>query len=214
MTTPTLIPALQAMLQLQHQFNVRVNPEWRTAGYAWNRAIWLECAELLDGHCHWKWWKGPPAADDAQARLELVDIWHFLLSWSLTDGTDAIELLPSSDSFTAPDGGPIPPAARIEAIEALVSAAMERDLSLALHAFWVTACYFGLDFPQLHREYIAKNALNTFRNLNGYRDNTYRKVWDGREDNQHLAAIMDSGIVDFDAVMKALAESYRRFGVQ
>jgi len=32
---------------------------------------------------NWKWWKKPTAFDEAAAREELIDIWHFLIQASL-----------------------------------------------------------------------------------------------------------------------------------
>ena len=42
------------MLELQNAMNRKVKLERREAGYAWYRAIWTECAEMLD-HYGWKW---------------------------------------------------------------------------------------------------------------------------------------------------------------
>ena len=47
---------LLVMLEMQDAMNSRVNPDWRQADNAWYRAIWTECAEMLD-HYGWKWWK-------------------------------------------------------------------------------------------------------------------------------------------------------------
>ena len=41
-----------------------------------------------------------------------------------------------------------------------------------------------LTFDELYEIYVAKNVLNMFRQANGYRTGEYRKVWDGREDNE------------------------------
>src|SRR6056300_58902 len=72
------------MLQMQDAMNTRVNESWRDQGFAWYRAIWTECAELLD-HYGWKWWK-KQQPDVDQVKLELVDIWHFGLSILLLSG--------------------------------------------------------------------------------------------------------------------------------
>ncbi|MCU7810888.1 MAG: dUTP diphosphatase, partial [Candidatus Thiodiazotropha sp. (ex Notomyrtea botanica)] len=66
------------MLELQDAMNRKVNDDWREAGYAWYRAIWTECAEMLD-HYGWKWWKHQKP-DMQQVHLEIIDIWHFALS--------------------------------------------------------------------------------------------------------------------------------------
>ena len=36
------------MLELQDLMNTRVHQEWRAQGFEWHRAIWIECAELMD----------------------------------------------------------------------------------------------------------------------------------------------------------------------
>jgi len=66
------------MLTLQDEMNTKVNSDWREQGFEWYRAIWVECAEMLD-HYGWKWWKAQ-APDMPQVELELIDIWHFGLS--------------------------------------------------------------------------------------------------------------------------------------
>ena len=38
------------MLELQDSMNSKVSADWRAQGFEWYRAIWVECAELLDHH--------------------------------------------------------------------------------------------------------------------------------------------------------------------
>ena len=68
---------LETMAQMQDSHNREVHPQWREQGFDYYRAIWVECAELLD-HYGWKWWKHT-VPDLDQSRLELVDIWHLSL---------------------------------------------------------------------------------------------------------------------------------------
>ena len=79
-----------AMLELQDGMNTKVHPDWRNQGYAWHRAIWVECAELMEHH-GWKWWK-KQSPDRDQVILELVDIWHFGLSILLLEGRPRTEI--------------------------------------------------------------------------------------------------------------------------
>ena len=72
------------MAELQDALNVNVHPQWRDQGHAYYRAIWVECAELLD-HYGWKWWKHQHT-DLEQVKLEIVDIWHFGLSQLIREG--------------------------------------------------------------------------------------------------------------------------------
>ena len=69
---------LATMLKLQSEMNTKVHADWQQQNFEWYRAIWIECAELLD-HYGWKWWK-KQTPDVDQIALELVDIWHFGLS--------------------------------------------------------------------------------------------------------------------------------------
>ena len=75
---------IKQMLTMQDAMNTRVSDTWQENGYEWYRAIWVECAEMLDHH-GWKWWKHQEI-DIAQVQLELVDIFHFGLSLRLMTG--------------------------------------------------------------------------------------------------------------------------------
>ncbi|MEJ2668896.1 MAG: dUTP diphosphatase [Gammaproteobacteria bacterium] len=46
--------AIKTMLSLQEQINQRIAPNWRDKQNPWYRAIWTECAELMEHH-GWKW---------------------------------------------------------------------------------------------------------------------------------------------------------------
>ena len=74
----TVWQRLAAMAKMQQDHNRLVHPQWASQGHAYYRAVWVECAELLD-HFGWKWWKKQDADLD-QVKLEIVDIWHFGLS--------------------------------------------------------------------------------------------------------------------------------------
>ena len=69
---------LLTMLEMQNSMNTKVHPQWIEQDFAWYRAVWIECAELMD-HYGYKWWK-QQRPDDEQVKLEVIDIWHFGLS--------------------------------------------------------------------------------------------------------------------------------------
>jgi len=89
---------LSTMLALQESLNAKVNPNWKLAGYAWHRAIMVEAVELLE-HVGWKWWKAQEP-NIAQARLELVDIWHFAMSLAMV-----LTTLPNGKQVSYPHNG-------------------------------------------------------------------------------------------------------------
>ena len=93
---------LETMAAMQDAHNTQVHPHWRTSGYEYYRAVWVECAELLD-HFGWKWWKRQ-RPDLGQVKLELVVILHFCMSdLSRADALnpDAAEVL-GDRLFTVP----------------------------------------------------------------------------------------------------------------
>ena len=197
---------LLVMLELQDAMNSRVNPDWRRANNEWYRAIWTECAEMLD-HYGWKWWKHQQPDLD-QVRLELVDILHFAMSDYLLRNDDnetvAERIL---DEMSVPES-----VADIrQAIEAM---ALSTIANQAMHfsAFANVMHLIDMDFDQLYRMYVGKNVLNFFRQDNGYKDGSYIKVWQDREDNEHLAELLtslDSDSAEFkDEVYQGLQARY------
>jgi dimeric dUTPase (all-alpha-NTP-PPase superfamily) len=200
---------LKIMLDLQDAMNTKVTANWQAQGYEWYRAIWVECAELLD-HYGWKWWK-KQAPDTEQVALELIDIWHFGLSILLQSGAASDDII-----------------ARLQ--NELVISTDEKDFRLDLEKFVAATLadhqfHIGLfarlmaginmSFEQLYRGYVGKNVLNFFRQDHGYKDGSYRKHWhDGREDNEHLVEAvlsLDATRVEFkDELYQALVVRYQQ----
>ena len=176
---------LDTMARMQEAHNRQVHPDWRTKRYEYYRAVWVECAELLD-HFGWKWWK-KQAPDLAQVKLELVDIWHFGLSELLrADQLDAevAEVLDVPPSEGAGGEG------LRQAVEALASACLQSK-GFSVERFADVMAALPMSFDELFRLYVGKNVLNGFRQDHGYKDGTYRKAWAGREDNEHLMELLD-----------------------
>jgi len=176
---------LLVMLEMQDAMNTHVNPQWRQAGNAWYRAIWTECAEMLD-HYGWKWWKHQQP-DLEQVRLELVDILHFAMSDYLLQESDnaatAVRIEAElSDPRQCDDIR--------SAIEIMAQSTIAQQ-SMHFSDFASIMALIDMDFDQLYRTYVGKNVLNFFRQDHGYKDGSYVKTWDGREDNEHLVEVLD-----------------------
>ena len=176
---------LHTMADMQEQHNVLVHPQWREQGFEFYRAMWVECAEMLD-HFGWKWWK-QQTPDIDQVKLELVDIWHFALSELMReraiDPAVAEQLATVSvDKATDPEGFRL-------AIETLAAACLSTR-SIDLSAFCAAMAALPMDYAELYALYIGKNMLNRFRQNNGYKSGEYRKLWQGREDNEHLIELL------------------------
>ena len=200
--------ALTEMLVMQDRMNTRVHENWIEQGFEWYRAVWVECAELMDHHGY-KWWK-QQRPDLAQLQLEVVDIWHFGMSAIITEegGVEpsVSRILRELDLFTAS------PAGVLEAAEKLALHALAEH-SFCPRIFRELMEAVGMSFGQLHVAYIGKNVLNFFRQDHGYKSGSYQKLWRGREDNEHLMELtqtLDSAEPDFaDQLYRALEQRYR-----
>lgn len=194
------------MLEMQDAMNSKVNPEWRSAGNAWYRAIWTECAEMLD-HYGWKWWKHQQP-DMEQVKLEVIDIWHFAMSDLLLAGETNNRL---AGRIMESLENPAPAEDIRQAIESLAQDTLQnKAANPVLFAGLMRSVELGFD--ELFQMYVGKNVLNFFRQDHGYKDGSYIKVWDGREDNEHLADILaelDPGMEGYaDEVYRRLEQAY------
>ena len=177
---------IMTMLDLQNDMNTKVHADWRAQNFEWYRAIWIECAELLD-HYGWKWWK-KQTPDVDQIALELVDIWHFGLSLMLlsnyskdvlVDQVEQIFMSPViSDDF----------AIDLESFTEKTLITKDFDLQ----GFARLMAGINMDFETLYVGYVGKNVLNFFRQDYGYKDGSYVKQWNGVEDNEHLVQIVST----------------------
>lgn len=185
MTADDVWRQLAGMAALQRRHNEQVHPRWVDEGYEYYRAVWVECAELLD-HFGWKWWKRQEGDLD-QVRLEIVDIWHFGLSELLRrNGVD--QALAGRLRAALTDDGSSRPDFRL-AVEELARSSLASK-GFDIEAFAAVMRALPMSFDELYETYVAKNILNAFRQDHGYQTGDYIKVWNGREDNEHLSEIL------------------------
>jgi len=188
---------LLAMLDLQDSMNRKIDPDWIDKRHAYLRAVLVEATEALE-HYGWKWWK-KQSPDLPQLRIELIDIWHFVLSEYLlradgnkaaAAGTIAVEW--TSGKTLAFDGETydIDALDIRQQLEILAALAAVRRLHLPLLVRLLVAC--ELTPVALYREYVSKNVLNHFRQDRGYKTGSYKKTWDGAEDNVHMAQLLEA----------------------
>ena len=176
---------LNTMARMQEAHNLQVHPDWRTKRYEYYRAIWIECAELLD-HLGWKWWKRQDP-DLAQVKLELVDIWHFGLSELLRADAAQAQLAVSLDVRPCEDRSL---EGLRQAVEALAGACLA-SRGFSVERFADVMRVLPMTYDELFQLYVGKNVLNRFRQDHGYKEGSYRKTWAGREDNEHLMELLD-----------------------
>lgn len=187
-------------LELQEKLNSAIYPDWRNRGFDWDMAICQELCEAIE-HYGWKWWK-KQEVDVNQIKLELVDIWHFILSKSLekygsVEDTEKVIAAQISDNLAKYN-------------EMYEDKNLYTILKINLRNASSGIVSFGLFFTAWSRVdpsidnlfymYIGKNTLNFFRQDHGYKTGEYVKVWgDGREDNEHLMDILSGLSADCDA---------------
>ncbi|MFT5082269.1 MAG: dimeric dUTPase (all-alpha-NTP-PPase superfamily) [Lentisphaeria bacterium] len=195
------------MLEMQDAMNTRVHPQWKEQDFEWYRAIWVECAELMD-HYGWKWWK-KQAPDMEQVILELIDIWHFGLSIYLSSAKALPELV--GDIEQALDLNAKTTCFKDDLETFALSTLSSKSFDIPTFSRLMLGA--GLDFDELYRQYVGKNVLNFFRQDNGYNDGSYRKIWSGKEDNEHLVEVvaeLDVGHANYrQQLYQALLQRYR-----
>ena len=208
------------MLALQANVNAKVDPNWITARYPYLRAVAIEGAEAIEHH-GWKWWKKQDK-DLSQLQMELVDIWHFILSEILLRNDDnqltpleyLLSALSDANSLQLIEldntAYKLNETDLVTKLELLIAISIARRIDLGLFESIMRDC--ELTWSDLFCQYVGKNVLNMFRQDNGYKEGTYRKMWEGREDNEHLVEILESLDPDLpsfkDEIYSALTNTY------
>lgn len=218
------------MLQLQNELNDATNgDDWTKSvtknGKAinWKRCIYMECAEMVDSFS-WKHWKSIDQEPDwANHQIEVVDVWHFIMSLAIEDYTqnmkggieDLAIMISELDAFSqitlnkeefASQDEVI---AKVESLIRLSISLDNLDLQALISEFFDLVSLSGLNLDSLYRLYVGKNILNQFRQDNGYKDGSYIKVWDGEEDNVVMKRIWEeNGEIKPDILYKELVKAY------
>jgi len=216
------------MLKLQQQLNDATNGTNWEEGVTkngkkidWRRCIYLESAELVESY-PWKHWKNIDAsADYENIKIELVDIWHFVMSEALRlykiDNLGTIEELGQTitamEAYATLERGDSPKLdnyEQIELIEEMIKVLFcSDDIDTLTNSFLNLASHLGLNLSTLYALYIGKNILNKFRQDNGYKDGSYIKIWNGEEDNVVMQTILaDRENITPNELYEALANLY------
>lgn len=210
------------MLRLQHENNtITQGAEWYARGNSWANAIIAETGEYLES-VGYKWWKQQDI-DIENAKTELVDIWHFLLSDLIEpellfrptaqfNFEDRVRPLAQHIAFVVDNAEESPLKLNAEYdknVTPFVNSMINRSPD-TVKQFLRLCQRIGMGFDELYTRYVVKNALNRFRQNNGYNDGTYRKIIDGLEDNtQALRLAAELPEVTADSVYKAYEAFYK-----
>ncbi len=222
------------MLQLQYQLNDATNGENWTNGVTkngktinWKRCVYMECAEMIDSFS-WKHWKNIAQEPDwGNMQIEVVDVWHFIMSLSIENyvhdlrggvedlainftALKSFALLQQKNHHFAVQEAVI---VKVENIMRHVLSTDTLDLNHLVAEFYDLVAMCGLDLQTLYRLYVGKNILNQFRQDNGYKEGTYKKVWNGDEDNVVMKRIWEQNSdIKPQMLYKELSKLYLALG--
>lgn len=223
---------LKEMFLLQQRLNDETNGVGWESGYTknnklinWKRCIYMECAELIDSFAwkHWKDIKKPTDWDNVT--VEIVDIWHFIMSFMLEYyknknigdvDTIVVDIVECKAFKTFCKDVPVrendESLAIVNDIEKIIhlTSGYGLDLYDGLLNYYFDLCLkCGVNLDKMYHFYIAKNILNKFRQDNGYKEGTYKKVWNGVEDNEVMTKILDKSTLKADEIYGELQKIYR-----
>ena len=169
----------------------------------WRRCIYLETAELVDSY-PWKHWKNIDANPDYEnIKIEIVDIWHFVMSEALRDykvnkkgdvqalSNDMLQLPYYKDFASDSVSAQLAVFEQIALIEDFMKILFTSDNILDwVDDFFKMSGSLQTNLSELYQLYIGKNILNQFRQDHGYKEGTYIKQWNDVEDNVVMQQIL------------------------
>ena len=200
-----------------------VTNKWKIIN--WRRCIYMELAEAIDSISwkHWKnidWW-----IDYENFKVELIDIWHFLMSELLRFySIDELVILVTKYSkiksnIKLPINWKKENNTQIDDIlepyENLMALSLlkidDKDyLESLIESFFICLDSAWISFDGLYKLYIWKNVLNKFRQDHGYKEWVYIKIWNWEEDNVVMQKIIENTLW-FDEIYTELEEVYSKF---
>jgi dimeric dUTPase (all-alpha-NTP-PPase superfamily) len=211
------VQQLGILLKMQNDMQcAQLGDTWVEAtDHKYGRAIAVEACEAME-HVGFKWWKDKEPDMD-QLIMELVDILHFELCSVLQAGathTDRSATMYMANEMCE-EFKDIPEESFTKKgiLHFLDSIAVHGILGHSVMYTLMTAFKLcGLTGDDVFKLYIGKNVLNTFRRANGYKEGSYIKIWNGREDNEVLTEILantEAARPDFvEALTKQLDYAY------
>lgn len=223
---------VKEMFSLQQKLNDETNGIGWENGYTknnrminWKRCIYMESAELIDSF-NWKHWKDINKETDWEnATIEIVDIWHFIMSLILEDYklnqkgdleklVEDVISVQGFERFTK-EASSHENAISMEIINEIEGIIHEttklhvNSFDILLRDYFAMSLKCGVNLPILYKYYVAKNVLNQFRQDHGYKEGTYKKTWGTKEDNEAMLEILEPKALSAEALYEKLEEVYK-----
>lgn len=200
----TTLDACRQMMERQASLNsTAYSTQWLEKGasgeWDYRLAASMEIAEFLKSV--WQPWWSKSELDLANARIEIVDALHFMLSQQLIvfggDVGHAMHYLAFHYMSAMEDcavwkatGQKLDPIAIAKDLQAVLNSyeSNEEEDDIGFQSLFQLCESIGFSFDQLKSLYLSKSVLNQFRRDNGYKEGKYSKLWDGeREDNYFMS---------------------------
>ena len=220
------------MLEMQDTLNTNTNDanwrDWLTTKWKvinWKRCIYMETAEAIDS-ISWKHWKNVEGGIDYENfKVELIDIWHFLMSYLLRfySKEDLVKIilnyLDEKSEVKLPKELNAEENLRIDKIllpyENLMMSSLKKEESEEFNKNFIKEFFICLDsawisFEELYWLYIWKNVLNKFRQEHWYKEWTYVKVLWWKEDNFYMQKIIENTSW-FENIYNELEKIYKKY---
>jgi dimeric dUTPase (all-alpha-NTP-PPase superfamily) len=207
------------MSQRQDTLNEISCKGWLNKGLNYRRALRLEAAEAMES-TPWKWWKFGDL-DISNLKIEAIDMIHFGLSVCLMDGYEGWKWLDDQVKTLLETPLNVPSDKRVQEMQEVLDKIMFMSFDAANSSFGPSDLIIeisrfmwllGMSRDDMFKLYFGKNILNEFRQNNGYKAATYKKIWDGKEDNVFMQRVVsDLEISDhYDAdLYDALDKKYK-----
>jgi len=202
------------MLELQDKFNERTVQDWKSKELDWTTAILTETAELLDS-TPWKWWKDG-VRDYQNYKVELIDIWHFIMALGLERWNSSYLTVKYELQYAYFDESEVlEDITTQDRIKMFLKHVLlydenldEQQYNSAIFVLFSLMEDIDMLVDDLYTGYTTKNVLNILRQNNGYKEGTYIKTWNGKEDNEVVFEIASAEDRNFDELYKVVQEHY------
>ncbi len=179
---------IKEMYELQIKQNEQIHKEWYKQGYDWDLAIKMETAEAIDS-LNWKHWKNlkNEKIDLDNFRVELVDIFHFILSKEIEYWLNEDEYEHEVDIYdtimTDFDLCLNKHNTNNDTLLSITKKFFKSDLEdpfieNSYGLFFAIFDKLDMSTEELYKSYIIKNLLNQHRQNNGYKEGIYKKIWE------------------------------------
>jgi len=224
------------MLKMQDSLNndmagdkwkTRKTKEGRTTEYELN-AIG-ELIEHIESYPYKHWHDINRDPDIENAQLELVDVFHFLLSMSMQrterlsiaeiPGIMARTYSSAKEEVALLGDGVLTLELRSNLVRTLINKISgSSPMSTIFFSFFCLTEATDMNLDKLYRLYMIKNVLNQFRqskgDREGDREGDYSRIWHGEEDNSYITSyLIENPDVDKESILEYLEVTYKSLGL-